>query len=81
MVLMQKSCDIKHIITFKDLGSSNLCSIQTGVEHITAGQEEGLLGLYRGKFLKFLKTSNVYNPEDILVRLPFDSKFIDLLKF
>ncbi|XP_060583143.1 vam6/Vps39-like protein isoform X2 [Ruditapes philippinarum] len=44
-------------------------------QHVPAGQEEGELGLYRGKFLKFLKTSNVYNPEDILRRLPFDSFF------
>ncbi|VDP25890.1 unnamed protein product, partial [Soboliphyme baturini] len=40
-----------------------------------AGEEPGELGVYRRKLLNFLSTSERYNPEILLVQLPFEFLF------
>lgn len=49
--------------------------VQFNLKSSKAGTEEGALGLYREKLIKFLTTSTVYRPDDIWGRLPFDSLF------
>ncbi|XP_053398739.1 vam6/Vps39-like protein [Mercenaria mercenaria] len=58
----------------EQLKTSDMFNVKD-VKQVQVGEEEGLLGVYRKKFMKFIKTSTVYHPEEVLGRLPLDSFF------